>query len=136
MVRSLKELWKLKWPNFAPEEILSPDGLSLFNQGYLPMQVHHMDKLQRFRMYLNRRFYVNYAGLQLRGFRSMAENKSIGGKLYHPLGFATDVTVDGMKSEELFTAAIEFGFSGVGLYDTFCHLDSRPGSLVTWDFRK
>jgi len=38
---------------------------------------------------------------------------------------AADVRVPGMKPEDLLQHAFEVGFLGLGLYDTFCHLDIR-----------
>jgi uncharacterized protein YcbK (DUF882 family) len=136
MMHLLLEEWYDRWPNFKPKEIHSPEGLVLFSRGIMVMQYIHMDRLQQFRTYLGKKFLINHGSHQLRGWRSLKENESIGGKKYHPLGFACDTSVVGMKPKDVFKEAIDFGFTGVGLYDTFCHLDSRPGKLATWDYRK
>lgn len=103
------------------------------------MHPFFLDKLQDFRSFLDREFLVNHGSLRLRGWRSLRENEKIGGKLFHPFGVAADITVIGMDSEAVFRAAKEFGFHGVGLYDTFVHVDMRPrlnDEVVTWDYRR
>ena len=69
------------------------------------------------------------------GYRCPAHNKAAGGaeQSWHML-FATDIRPvdnDPDKLRELYRAAIGMGFGGIGRYDTFLHLDLRPGA-VRW----
>ncbi|PAB61311.1 YcbK family protein [Anaeromicrobium sediminis] len=64
-------------------------------------------------------------------------------KSNHMLGCAADIKISGMKPEEVAKKAIEVGFRGIGVYDTFTHVDVRY-ELVNgvqraydyWDMRK
>ena len=84
------------------------------------------------------------------GFRSQVHNQTIGGaaKSQHMI-FATDVqpslssprVADVVEAERLVesikrfaSGALDRGFDGIGLYDTFVHLDLR-GTLTRWDNR-
>lgn len=59
----------------------------------------------------------------------------------HGEGRAVDIRVAGCSPAEVHAAALalyEVGaiqLGGLGLYDTFCHLDIRPGPLRRWDRR-
>lgn len=58
-------------------------------------------------------------------------------KSQHVLGKAADIYVDGYTPEEIFDFAKfipEFENSGIGIYDTFVHLDVRNGKS-RWDLR-
>lgn len=137
MTDSLRELWLKRWPSFTPEELLSPDGLAYFRRGFMVMQLHFMDKLQQFRNQVNLPFLINHQGLTLRGWRSPAENATIDGKLYHPMGLAADISIKDMSPQELAEHAIDFGFHGIGLYSTWVHVDLRPvldKNQVVWGF--
>jgi uncharacterized protein YcbK (DUF882 family) len=61
------------------------------------------------------------------GYRCEDYNRKVGGvpKSYHLLGMAADVRVPGVEPGDLIKHAFEVGFLGLGLYDTFCHLDIR-----------
>ena len=70
------------------------------------------------------------------GYRSPAYNKKVGGvsKSQHMLGNAVDILQPGMNNaqrQEFIQAAIDNGFSGIGIYNSFTHLDIR-GSKVAW----
>jgi len=105
-------------------EVLIADGL--------------IEKLQELRDYLNRPVIIVSA------YRSPAYNKKIKGspKSQHMYGTAVDIKVSGVTTEEVAKAAIKLGFKGIGIYDTFTHVDIR-GSLVNktgrdydyWDMR-
>ncbi len=131
-------MWEARWPLFEPKEVLSPDGLEHFAKGNMVMWPWFLDRVQSLRRFIGKPFLINHGSLKLRGWRSLHENKMIDGKLYHPMGVAVDVTVKGMTSLELGRAAKLYGFHGIGLYDTFTHMDMRPrlGELqYLWDFR-
>ena len=61
------------------------------------------------------------------GYRCKKENKKVGGvkTSYHRFGMAADITVRQMSMGDLAIMAAEVGFLGIGLYDTFCHVDIR-----------
>lgn len=105
----------------------------------MTIQPFFLDKLQSFRDAIQKPFFVNHAGHKLRGWRSWKENLLVDGRLYHPQGLAADVTVHEMSIMDLARAAKSFGFHGVGLYDTWVHVDCRPRlsaeSFFTWDYR-
>ena len=121
----LHELFEEHYPSFAPEELLSPDGLILFESGTLPMQVVFLNMLQGLRNIVGRPFLINHGEHKRRGFRSKRENDAVGGKFAHPLGIAADVTVKGLSPKEFGEVAKDFGFSGIGVYNTFTHIDIR-----------
>lgn len=71
-------------------------------------------------------------------YRCDKRNKAVGGapKSQHKYGRAADLVVSGMEPEEVAKVALKLKFKGVGIYDTFCHVDIRK-SLWTakWDKR-
>lgn len=126
--------WAGRWPDFSPEEIYSPYALSYLRHILCP---HSMDALQTFRTRLNKPVLVNFGDFALRGVRSIKENASIRGaapESMHQFGRAFDITVPGMTVEQLFAAATDCGlWNGIGLYNTWVHVDTRIGKLATWD---
>ena len=65
------------------------------------------------------------------GYRCKAYNKRIGGALLgqHPKGTALDLNVkwSGSWALKIINAAKTIaGIGGVGIYDSFCHIDTRP----------
>ena len=129
MIKEIRRRWLLRFPNFEMSEVLSPDGVALvLKTGQIPINQNAMAKLQAFRVWLNRPIKVNSDKLKLRGFRSSTENKGIKGAAnfsFHLLGMAFDISADGMSTQELFDKAKEFGWGGIGLYDTWVHVDDR-----------
>lgn len=70
------------------------------------------------------------------GYRCKAYNKRIGGAMFsqHVKGTALDLNVKflGTWALKIFNAAKTIGgIGGVGIYDTFCHIDTRPRLLNT-----
>jgi hypothetical protein len=141
----LKRVFAVRWPSFTPEEVLSPDGLILVDRkGEFPLQGHALDKLQAFRLHLGRPLIVNSPTAKRRGWRSVAENRAIQGSLgnkadtfsYHVAGVAFDISVPGISTRIVFDEAKKFGFTGVGLYSTWVHIDTRflinPRELKLW----
>ena len=63
------------------------------------------------------------------GYRCLAHNKTVGGAAnsQHLLGKAADMWVEGMSPDTLATHAEAVGFGGIGIYDTFVHVDTRSG---------
>jgi uncharacterized protein YcbK (DUF882 family) len=137
----LARIFSLRWPNFEPEEVLSPDGLKLVhNQGVFPLQYQALDKLQSFREHLRKIFIVNTGQHKRRGWRSVKENFDLNRHnfSFHVAGSAFDVTVEGMTSEDVAKEAKDFGFTGIGTYNSFTHLDYRAliEKPIVWDLRK
>ena len=98
-----------------------------------------MDKLQSWREDLGCKLWVNYLGMKLRGFRSHEENQTLPtpvGFSQHIMGVAFDVSSPNIEPENLYEQAIDFGWTGIGLYDTFVHIDIRnvpSGRTMTWE---
>lgn len=91
-----------------------------------------LNKLQKFRDRLGVPLTINSA------YRTPEYNKKIGGSpnSQHMLGAAVDVSIRNinMKIESIAKIAEEIGFTGIGLYDTFIHLDVRPNK-TKFDYR-
>lgn len=130
--------WEKRWPNFSPYEVLSPRGYAAHSiNNTLLIQPHALDFLQSFRNYLGKPFIINHGNQQLRGYRDCGENIEAGGAFhsYHIQGLAFDVTIRDIEPERLFELAKDYRWRGVGLYNTFVHMDLRPrldNSIVTW----
>ena len=120
-------------PNFSWEEVLS---------GFAPDARFwaHMKNLQKLRDWWEAPLRITS------GFRSPTHNEAIGGasKSQHMV-FATDI-IPSVKSphlkEQILPEALdliadkaeELGFTGIGRYDIFIHLDMRP-NVARWDER-
>lgn len=63
------------------------------------------------------------------GYRCKAYNRTLKGaspKSQHMLGKAVDIKVRGMKPAQVAMMAEAVGFTGIGTYPTFTHIDVRP----------
>ena len=135
--------WKERFPSFAPREVLSPSYLHIFEtRGLLYLDLEAMQQLQDFRSFLGSPLYCNHGWLYNRGTRSIEEHLSISKNKainsFHVLCRAFDLSSDDLSPPELYEAAFDFGFTGIGLYDTFCHVDNRivaNETPWTWDNR-
>ena len=72
-------------------------------------------------------------------FRDPDHNKRVGGseKSQHLFGRAADISTIGWttdKKNKFLTTARRLGFNGIGIYDTFIHVDMRP-DFAHWDMR-
>ena len=102
------------------------------------LTLYHVERLEKLRRKLNRPLRVNS------GYRSPDHNAKVGGaKASMHLEFATDIAPLGHISPEILqdihTMAEELGFTGLGQYDTFIHLDCRDfigRTPARWDYRK
>ena len=122
-------------PHFKLAKLWSPDTCEIFCD---KLFWAHMDKLEKLRCNLDMVLVVNS------GHRSIAHNEKIGGvsKSMH-LRFATDLSPRGsgkMKDrlERLNDEAERLGFSGIGRYNSFLHVDCRElvGRInARWDHR-
>lgn len=70
------------------------------------------------------------------GYRSPAYNESVGGakSSQHMQGNAVDIVQTGLTTQQrkdFIQAAIDNGFTAIGVYNTFTHIDIR-GSKVAW----
>ena len=72
----------------------------------------------------------------LSGYRTPSHNLAIGGatRSRHMLGLAADVKITGIRPEFVAGAAERLGFSGIGQYRGFTHVDVRLGK-ARWDKR-
>jgi uncharacterized protein YcbK (DUF882 family) len=71
------------------------------------------------------------------GFRSVKHSKEIVKEApgWHTRGKAADIRVSsGMARFRLVQAAIEHGFTGIGVAKTFIHLDTRDTPSVMWTY--
>lgn len=113
------------WPNFSPEEIACKGS------GALLADFDALCRLQGLRYLLGKPVHLNSA------YRSEAHNKAVGGspKSQHLLGRAFDIALPhhGFTRDELTAAARAIGFTGIGQYRSFVHVDTGPPR--TWDHR-
>lgn len=91
-----------------------------------------LEKLQELRDTVGLPFNINSA------YRTPEHNKAVGGtsNSEHTKGTAVDVSMRNQKIsiEEMRDLAEKVGFTGIGLYDTFIHLDIR-NKKSRWDYR-
>lgn len=86
-------------------------------------------------------------GLPMRvisGYRPLPYNRALGSKddSQHVVGRAADFQIDGISPSYIYErilvlydkGAIDIG--GIGVYDSFVHVDVRGGSLHRWDERR
>ena len=71
------------------------------------------------------------------GYRSPEYNARVGGarNSQHVQGNATDIVQTGLTAEQrqaFISAAIDAGFTAIGVYPTFTHVDVRGGALRAW----
>lgn len=61
------------------------------------------------------------------GYRCQKHNKKVGGakNSRHTQGMAADIVVKGVKPVEVAKFAETIGVLGIGLYDSFVHIDTR-----------
>ena len=112
------------WQNFHPSEIACK------GTGLIIVDFDAMCRLQTLREIIGVPFSPNSA------YRSESHNKAVGGspKSMHLLGRAFDIPIFGdMTREKIKQAASEVGFTGIGDYNTFVHVDT--GRERYWDMR-
>lgn len=115
--------WTYK--HFTPAEIACKGTGELKEH---PASIHKLDML---RDIIGVPFTPNSA------YRSVKRNKAIGGapKSQHLEGRAFDIPIKGaMTRERIHEVARKVGFTGIGDYDTFVHVDTR-GNPAYWDLR-
>lgn len=105
-----------KWRDFEPVEIASKgDGSILIDQ-------EAMNRLQRMRDLMGKPLIINSA------YRDPLHNARVGGapRSMHKYGRAFDVSCRFKDRENLVAAAKEAGFSGLGFYNSWLHVDTGP----------
>lgn len=119
-----------RWPHFKPQEIACK------GTGELLVDEASLDALERLRKALGRPVVLNSA------YRSAAHNAAVKGSpnSQHRLGKAFDVDLSqppgaarNREREALIAEAKAAGFTGIGRYDGFVHVDTGPAR--TWDLR-
>lgn len=95
------------------------------------IDLDHIEKLQELRDKIKAPIKVNS------GYRCEKHNKDVGGvaKSRHKEGDASDIVSKNLSPDKLAEECEKLGFSGIGRYDTFTHVDSR-GYKARWNFKK
>ena len=80
-----------------------------------------VDYLQKIRNHFEKPITINS------GYRCAKHNKTVGGasSSRHTKGMAVDIVVKDIKPSEVAKYAESIGIKGIGLYDTFVHIDTR-----------
>lgn len=123
-------------PNFKLAEFACKDG-TLVPASLMPNIIRLAVELQKLRDTIGKPIHINSA------YRTPTYNRKIGGakNSMHVQGKAADITVKGMTSTELYDTIEKLiaekvvDFKGVGVYDTFVHVDIR-GYKARWDMRR
>lgn len=112
------ELWR--WRNFTPKEI------ACRGTGELVIDEAALDTLQRLREAWGKPMRINSA------YRSASHNKNVGGSpnSQHLFGKAFDVAMPKRSQAKFIAAAKEAGFTGIGTYANFVHIDT--GRKRSW----
>lgn len=111
-VRSLPWVWR----NFTPKE-LSSNG-----SGEFYWHKRTFDAVQRARDILGHPLYVNSA------HRDWLYNIAVGGApLSAHLFIALDISTRGQDRARIYHALLKAGFKSFGFYESFIHVDLRPG---------
>lgn len=101
-----------RWPNFTPSEFASPDN------GQTPYWPEFYDRLQAARTAVGKPFKINSA------HRSWRYNLSVGGApMSEHKRLAVDISLRGHNKFALRDTLRAAGFKGVGMYQTFLHVD-------------
>lgn len=113
--------------NFKVREFRCRDGADL-----VIISPELVEVLQKARDHFGKPLNINSA------FRTPAHNKKVGGvsNSRHMFGVAADCYINGVSPEKLYAYFTETypGKYGVGLYDTFVHIDMRE-IKSRWDYR-
>lgn len=113
--------------NFNFSEFYSKDG-SVFNGGNVgSATVKENVRRLMYKLEAVRKKAGGSAVTINSGFRSIAHNASVGGasNSQHTYGIAADIVVGGKTPSQVQAIAKTSGFSGIILYSTFTHVDSR-----------
>lgn len=112
--------------NFKVREFACKDGADkvLIDEALVSL-------LQQIRSYFGREVIINSA------YRTVSHNQKVGGSSgsQHLLGKAADIRINGVAPLLLAQYAEHLGAGGIGLYETFVHVDTRA-SKSRWDYRE
>lgn len=121
-----------RWPDFHPRELTCTcpqhAPTERFCDGEYWHDLEFMDALQTLRSLIGEPFVINS------GHRCLGRNRFVGGarKSQH-LAIAVDISLDTITNRErLYREAQDLGFTGIGRYITFIHLDRRPRGPARW----
>jgi uncharacterized protein YcbK (DUF882 family) len=107
--------------HFTDTEFVCKDGSRL-------VMVHEKlpPLLEKIREHFKKPIVVNS------GYRTPAYNYKVGGAKdsYHTKGMAADIMISGVTPAEVGRIARKLGAGGVGVYNTFTHVDMGP--VRTW----
>lgn len=105
-----------RWRAFKPSDIACKGDRSL------KVDPDALDKLQRLWDLAGRPLEINSA------YRSVKHNRAVGGeaKSFHLQGQAFDISLIGHDRAKLTAAALAAGFTGIGQYNSFIHVDTGP----------
>ena len=84
------------------------------------------------------RIKVNEPLYPTSGGRCFSHNKKVGGVVnsQHPKGLAVDLSCDNSKLRfKIISTAIKLGFTGIGIAETFIHLDRRKENFAIWSYK-
>lgn len=128
------EIRPWRWVHFTPREIackqVSKNG-DCGCGGEILIDVDALNKLDKMRYLISAPFSPNSA------YRCEVHNKNVGGapKSMHRLGRAFDIPIKGKMTREVIKeVAKQVGFTGIGDYNTFVHVDT--GRERYFDMRK
>ena len=86
-----------------------------------PIDERLVDYLQQIRTHFGKPVHIT-------AYRCKTHNAKVANAApnsYHIYGMAADFHIDGVKPEEIAKYAESIGIKGIGLYDTFVHIDTR-----------
>jgi len=106
--------------------------------GSSPIQERLIQALEEYRFLLNRENHELEVRIEVRsGFRCVMHNREVGGAKdsRHMSGEAADIVVCGMeqsKALEILRWVGRFQEGGIGVYDSFVHVDVRRDGPARW----
>lgn len=117
---SLKKDGNLKLSeNFKVKEFACKDGSDTI---YIDVELVKI--LQKVRNHFNKQVKITS------GYRTTAYNAKVGGvkNSYHIKGQATDIQIKGISLIIVGLVASHYGASGIGVYNSFTHIDTRQNN--------
>jgi len=126
--------------SYWPGMYFKPKELACSHCGEILIKTQALTKIDKLRALIGKPLVVNSA------YRCPKHNADIGGSpvSQHKLGEAFDISLKypimGIHNRKIVTElAKEAGFTAIGQYDTFIHMDDRvpkpSGELYVWDLR-
>lgn len=125
-------------PYFSPVELYSPETIHLPSS----LDPYAAFQLINFRRFVGAPLLCNHGEHHRRGVRSPAEQIALEKEIasaaqlsQHVAGRAFDLTCPTKTVAELAELADKFGWTGIGVYETFVHCDCRGlwgGDIARW----